>query len=57
MPEGPEVDTDKLREQIDEEIEREDHSPVAPPATPGSAVLDGIAAVRHMIIASSPVSW
>jgi len=26
MPEGPEIDTDKLREQIDEEIEREDHS-------------------------------
>lgn len=47
MPEGPEVDTDKLREQIDEEIEREDHSMVRMIAVT-TAIFAALAAVASL---------
>jgi hypothetical protein len=47
MPEGPEIDTDKLREQIDEEIEREDHSLVRMIAVT-TAIFAALAAIASL---------
>jgi hypothetical protein len=47
MPEGPEIDTDKLREQIDEEIEREDHTLVRVIAVT-TAIFAALAAIASL---------
>ena len=47
MPEGPEIDTDKLRETIDEEIEREDSSLIRGIALT-TAILAAFAAIASL---------